>query len=175
MKEVGAMTFEDDLAAANETKWVDVDVVLNGNLHTFRFLQFAGLDWATEADKHPARPGVLIDMKYGYNIRTLCKAVAKITGRRVSEDGSLAVLPEAQWDILFRDSSGNAAQALCDAIWGLNEALPEAEVDAAKKLRADLASARTSPSPSDSESPQDASGAGNPPKKRRTSTTKPGA
>ena len=65
------MSFEDDLKAAEDApiEYTDVDVLINGNLHTLRFLQLNGGEWAAEADKHPARPGVLLDAQYIADVR----------------------------------------------------------------------------------------------------------
>jgi hypothetical protein len=132
------MSFEDDLKAAREApiEFTDVPVEIRGNLHTLRFLQLSGPEWAAETDRHPARPGVLLDMRYGYNLRTLCMAVAKLTGRRVITAGgeeTLVELTAEQWDDLYRAIPGATKSRIDDAIWGLNEANPQARVDALKK------------------------------------------
>lgn len=135
------MTFEEDLKAAREApiEFVDVPIELNGNLHTFRFLQLSGPEWAAESDLHPARPGVLIDTKVtGYNLRSLCMTVAKKTGRRIMGDpadgnAALVELSPDEWDDLYRSISGNAKIRIDDAIWSLNEGRPQARVDALKK------------------------------------------
>ena len=133
------MSFEDDLKAAEAApiEYVDVPIELNGNLHTFRFLQLSGPEWAAETDLHPARPGVLIDTKKtGYNLRSLCIAVAKKTGRRLEGDPdnpTLVELTPEQWDSFYKAISGNAKGRIDDAIWGINEAIPQARVDALGK------------------------------------------
>lgn len=134
------MTFEDDLKAAREApiEHTDVAYTLNGTLYTARFLQLSGMEWAAEADNHPARPGVLIDARYGYNLRSLCRAIAKKTGRRVDGDPTdenvkLVELTPEQWDDLYRALPGSTVQSFDDAIWALNEAIPAREVEAAKK------------------------------------------
>lgn len=135
------MSFEDDLKAAREApiEYEDVPIELNGHLYTFRFLQLSGPEWAAESDLHPARPGVLLDTKVtGYNLRTLCMAVAKKTGRRIEgnpddADVTLVELTPEEWDDLYRAIPGNAKVRIDDAIWSLNEARPQARVDALKK------------------------------------------
>lgn len=128
------MSFLDDLqaqtAAAVPTQ--DVELTLNGTLYTLRFKRMDGVEWATETDKHPARPGVLIDARYGYNLRSLVKAVALKTGSRVDGD-TVVDLSEDEWKQLWKAVDGAAAQRIGDAVWALNEYLPAAEVEAAKK------------------------------------------
>jgi hypothetical protein len=132
------MTFEEDLAELENapTKTADVQILVGKTLTTFRFYQWSGIQWAEEADNHPIRPGVIIDANYGYNLRSLCRAAAKETGRRVDDDGAEHTLDPEQWDKLFRHEAGAPVQDLCDAIWRLNEGGPAAEIDAARKASA---------------------------------------
>lgn len=137
----GPMSFEDDLAAASAAPapFLDVDVTVNGNLYTLRFEQMGPAEWAAETDRHPARPGVLIDARYGYNLRSLIQAVAPLTGSLV-EDGS--TVPVADWPALLKSIAGHGFQRVTDAIWSVNEYLPERQVADAKKALKD--SAKTS-------------------------------
>lgn len=128
------MAFLDDLEAQAQAQvpTQDVELTLNGNLYTLRFRRMDGVEWATETDKHPARPGVLIDTRYGYNLRSLVKAVALKTGGRVEGD-TVVDLSEDEWKQLWKIIDGSAAQRIGDAVWALNEWLPSAEVEKAKK------------------------------------------
>jgi hypothetical protein len=144
------MSFDDDLETAlnAEPDWTTVDVTLGGKLHTFRFDRMVGTLWAAETDKHPVRPGVLMDMRYGYNLRTLTQVVAPITGRRVERD-TLEKLSDEQWAKLFKALPGAHLERIADALFKLNEYLPALEVEAAKKaLEAESASNSASPDPS---------------------------
>jgi hypothetical protein len=147
------MSFEDDLKAVQtvEKPFADVPVMVNGNLHTFRFTQMEGADWAAEADKYPIRPGVMIDQRYGYNLRALIKGIAPKCGARLV-DGELVELrvdpPAAkgdrkprvdEWAMLFKAINGFDFQRVSDAIWSLNEWLPQQAVEAAKKALDDSA------------------------------------
>jgi hypothetical protein len=147
------MTFEEDLQAqgAKPTETADADVLINGRPYTLRFLQLAGHQWVAEGDKYPVRPEVAIDRRYGYNLRALCLAVAKMSGRRVDGD-ALQPLSEEAWDAIFRDLPGADVQRVCDAIWELNEFRPEEALKAAKKAAAAL-SEPSFDSPQNSESP----------------------
>ena len=130
------MTFEDDLSAQDEANnFVDLPIQLNGTLYTFRFYEWSGIQWANEADNHPARPGVEFDVMYGYNIRTLALAAAKVTGRRLDADGETLLAPQ-MWDAIFRSAGGGVVQEICDSIWGLNVLKPLQAVEAAKKASA---------------------------------------
>jgi hypothetical protein len=135
------MSFEDDIkaAVAAPPPYLDVDVTVNGNLHTLRFEEMDPFEWASEADRHPARPGVMIDSRYGYNLRSLVKAVAPRTGSLVEGD---TTVPVKDWPALLKAIGGNGFQRVTDAVWSLNEYLRERAVDDAKKARAN--SAKTS-------------------------------
>jgi hypothetical protein len=150
-------TFEEDLAAAQapEDEYVDVLVLVNKKPHTLRFRPMDGLAWAAETDRHAPRPGVLIDTKYGYNIRTLTKGAAEQSGVRVvdGEERPLRVDPfdpehptaerVNEWESLFKAVSGHDFKRITNAVWFLNEYEPQEAVKAAGKELADSAS--TSP------------------------------
>jgi len=148
------MSFEDDLAAAQtpEDKHIDVLVLINKKPHLLRFRPMDGLEWAAETDRHPARPGVLVDSRYGYNLRTLTRAAAARSGvlvvngeeRTLRVDPFIPQLPGEpapparvdQWADLFRAISGHEFQRITDAIWTLNEYGPQEAVEAAGKALA---------------------------------------
>ena len=126
------MTFADDLAAvaSEELAYVHVDVTVHGNLYKLRFTQMDPFEWASEVDFHPARTGVAIDQKYGYNLRSLTKAAAPLSGKLVEGDELVDV---DDWPALLKAIGGYGFQRVSDAIWALNEILPERAVEAAKK------------------------------------------
>lgn len=128
------MAFDDDLdaALAAERDFIDVPVAVNEKLHTLRFFQMDGLEWADQTDRYPARPGVLLDMRYGYNLRPLSKAVAVLTGKLVDGDEVVDITPE-QWDKLFKALAGAPIMRIGDALFSLNEWMPGQAVEAAKK------------------------------------------
>jgi len=143
------MSFKDDLAAAKaaDVPHADVTVLVNGVPYDLRFRQMPGDEWASETDKHPARPGVLVDQRYGYNIRSLTRGAAPKCGVLVNggDEVKLRVDPVGdadrvdEWADLFRTLSGHDFQRVTDAIWSLNEYLPEKAVEAARKARANSA------------------------------------
>lgn len=128
------MSFEDDLKAELDRvkPTADVDVRLKGTLYTFRFEQMDGLEWADATDRFPARPGVLLDARYGYNLRPLSLLVASKTGARVDGD-ALVKLSEDQWRTLFKALPGAPVMRIGDVIFALNEYTPGEEVEALKK------------------------------------------
>lgn len=130
------MSFEDDLKAEYEAPkpHEDVDVVLNGNLYTLRFTQMDGAEWAGDCDRAPARPGVLLDMRYGYNLRELVPVVSQKTGGRVDGDEVVPLTPD-QWRAIFKGNGRNVSR-IGDAIFMLNEYAPDEAVEAAKKALA---------------------------------------
>lgn len=131
------MSFDDDLdaAVAAERDTVDVSATVNGHLYTFRFTQMDGLEWADITDRFPGRPGVLLDTRYGYNLRPLSKMAAKETGELVEGDTLTKLSPE-QWDKFFKGAPGAAVMRIGDAIFNLNEYLPGLAVEDAKKALA---------------------------------------
>lgn len=147
------MSFDDDLDAqlARELDTVDVDVTVNGKLKTFRFTELDGLKWADLCDRAPARPGVLMDMRYGYDIRSLTTIAAPVSGVLVDGD-TTSELSVAQWAKLLKGQPGAGIQRIGDALFSLNEWLPAQAVEEAKKASA-AESAKNSPSPGDSVSP----------------------
>lgn len=146
-------SFEDDLAAAQtpEDEYVDVRVLINKKPHTLRFRAMDGLAWAAETDRHIPRPGVLIDSKYGYNIRTLTKGAAVQSGVLLvdGEERPLRVDPfdpenptadrVNEWEALFKVVTGHDFKRITDAIWFLNEYGPQQAIEAAGKELADSA------------------------------------
>ena len=144
------MSFEEDLAAAQdvEAPRIDVDVLVNKKLYTLRFRQMDGLEWASEVDRHPARPGVMLDARYGYNLRSLVKGAAPKCGVRVDGDAELPLRVDPfvkgsqtarvdEWALVLKAISGHDFQRITDAIWALNEKFPEDAVKAAKKALSD--------------------------------------
>lgn len=146
-------TFEEDLAAAQapEDNHIDVLVLINSNPYLLRFRPMDGMEWAAETDLHPPRPNVAIDRAYGYNIRSLTKGAAPQSGVLVvdGEERKLRVDPPVQrkrgekapervdeWGALFKALSGHDFKRITDAIWSLNEYLPEKAVEAAGKALA---------------------------------------
>jgi hypothetical protein len=137
------VSFLDDLAAqaAAEPDTADVPVLVNGHLYTLRFTQMDGLEWASEVDKYPARPFILIDARYGYNLRALVKGIAHKCGVLLDGDTEVPLRTDPpgtkdgvdQWGDLFKALDGSAVQRVCDAVWGLNEYAPAQAVEAAKK------------------------------------------
>lgn len=146
-------SLDDDLDQQmnRELDTVDVDVTVNGKLRTFRFTEMDGLKWADLCDRAPARPGVLLDMRYGYNMRELTVLAAPQSGVLVNGEKSETLSVE-QWAKLFKGLPGSAVQRVGDALFNLNEWLPAQAVDAAKKAFA-AESAKNSSLPDTSESP----------------------
>lgn len=143
------MSFKDDLAAAKtaDAPHADVTVLVNGKPYDLRFRQMEGPAWASETDRHPARPGVAVDMRYGYNIRSLTLGAAPKCGVLLDGDAEVVLRVDPlgtkdrvdEWSDLLTSLSGHDFQRITDAIWSLNEYLPEQAVDAARKARANSA------------------------------------
>lgn len=128
------MSFEDDLKAESEAElpYKDVELTLNGNLYVLRFTLMDGTEWAAATDQAPARPGVLLDTHYGYNMRALVYIVAPKSGRLVEGD-STKELTDDQWRLLLKSVKGGPMMRLGDTLFALNEYEPERAVEAAKK------------------------------------------
>lgn len=176
------MSFEDDLNTPIELPSDDIEVVLNGHLHVFRFTALDGLTWANECDKAPVRPDVTLDSAFGYDLRQLTLNVAPLCGARlvdgepvklrVDPPNPRSLAPEVnEWRDLFSKIDGQTFRRIGDAIWGLNELLPMEAVKAAKKAQA--ASRPSSDSPAKLVSPRAASTGGNRKSTPSTNTTAP--
>lgn len=128
------MSIDDELDAALSTErdFADLSINLNGKLRTFRFTQMDGMEWADLTDYYPAREGVLLDSRYGYNLRPLAKAAAPLCGKLIDGDKHVA-LTEEQWEKLFKGQPGATVMRIGDVIWNLNEFLPGQAIDALKK------------------------------------------
>lgn len=127
-------SFVDDLKAEFEAErpYRDVPVKLNGTLHTLRFTQMSGADWTSAGDQTVARPNVLIDVRYGYNIRALTYIAAPKSGKLL-ESGTLTDLTDDQWRNLLKTIPGPSFNAIADALYVLNEYEPAEAVEALKK------------------------------------------
>lgn len=109
-------------------------------LITLRFWEMPGEEWAELTVKHPARPGVLVDMPYGYNMHAAAKEAAEVNGKIVDGD-KLMDVSEEEWARLWKQLPGRSFGAVADAIYFLNEYEPEQRVERLKKV------SRTVPSP----------------------------
>jgi len=127
------MSFADDLKAEFEAEKPtrDVEISLNNHLYVLRFERMDGTEWTLACDAATARPGVLLDMRYGYNLRALVPIVAQATGHLVDDD-QLVDVSEDQWRAIFK-GAGSTVSRIGDAIFALNEYDPAAEVEALKK------------------------------------------
>jgi hypothetical protein len=139
------MGFLEDLAKQQGSPQPTADAVvqIGDSSYTFRFTRMRGIQWAVEAVKHPARPGVLLDARYGYNLHDMVRAVAPLTGARVDGD-DLVQVETKQWKALFESLDAAGVQEIVDTVWALNEWNPQQELEAAKKAL------RESPTDSDS-------------------------
>lgn len=108
---------------------------------TLRFVQLHGHDWAALTTKNRAREGVELDRAYGYNIDAVVRAAAKFEdpdkpGVRYAfrlEDGQPIPLTDAQIDDLWDTLSGAEVSNIRDAIFGMNEHLPNMRIEALVK------------------------------------------
>lgn len=160
------MTFEDDIRAEFEAPkaFVDVPVKLNKTLYTFRFFRMDAEAWLAACDMYPARLGVEMDMRFGYNLRGLTPVVASQTGKRLEGDTLVDLTPD-QWSNLFRTLAGGVVGKIGDALFHLNEIGPGediVELQASLKKALAVASGLSSDLPPDSASPSAVSEGGSP-------------
>jgi len=101
-------------------------------LTMLKFYRVPGLEWSTLAAQNPARPGVNIDEKYGYNFHAVVEAVLPSCGRRIDGDSEVAMASE-QWADIMSVLSGYDAGRVVDVIFYLNEWEPSQAVDRIKK------------------------------------------
>lgn len=128
------MTFSDLLSAAKtaERESRSVDVTVAGELLELTFTELPGMDWASITAKHPPRTNAPVDLRYGYNVHGVCADAAAVNGTIVQAGESVEVKPE-EWAELVGVLSGHDLNRVCDAIFLLNEWLPQQRVAAAKK------------------------------------------
>ena len=91
---------------------------------------------------HPARPGVELDLGYGYNIDAVVHAAAKFEDKQNNpgvryvfrlEDGAPVALTDQQIDDLWVALSGHEVSEIRDAIFALNDYLPQIRLEALVK------------------------------------------
>lgn len=122
------------------------DVAVGDQLVTFRFWELPSLDWSTLSVKYPPRVDVALDRRYGYNVHAVSLAAAQVNGVRVDgdEEVPLEVRPADpkkrkpavnEWEDLFGILSGADIGRIVEAIWKLNEFLPEQRAVELKKAR----------------------------------------
>lgn len=136
---LGAATAQDDAQAALDALLLTAgDAVI-----TLRFTQLRGTDWAALTSEFPPRSGVAVDKMYAYNFDAVTLAAARfvdadgrVYGHRL-EDGvevPLVVKPETdEWADLFDALSGHDLRNVRNTIWGLNEYLPQMQMEALGK------------------------------------------
>lgn len=136
------------LGAQDEPETDDVDVLLSGDVVTFRFAKIDGDRWAELCGKFPPRPENTLDLAVGgYNIDMVVNAAVKINGQRVDGESVEAPTPE-QWDMLLTRLSGSDVKRIRDSVWNLNEFGPAQRLEAAKKARSTAATDTSLPSDS---------------------------
>lgn len=128
------MTFSDLLKSAKsaERESRTVEVMVGGELLELTFTELPGMDWASITAKHPPRTNAPVDLRYGYNVHGVCADAAAVNGVVVQSGEPVEVEP-AEWSDLIGVLSGHELNRVCDAIFLLNEWLPQQRVTAAKK------------------------------------------
>jgi hypothetical protein len=134
------MSFSDLLSKAREADRESrtVEVTVAGELLELTFTELPGMDWASITAKHPPRLDAPVDLRYGYNVHGVCADAAKVNG--VVRQGDEVVTPRVdgkekidEWADLIALLSGHDLNSVCDAVFALNEWLPQQRVAAAKK------------------------------------------
>lgn len=140
-------SFDELLLKAKTAKEADpntalAEVLLGGELVTFRFSELDGDAWSEIAIRNPPRLDVEIDRKRGYNVHTASQAAAVVSGVRLV-DGEGVALTAEQWTALWPLLSGHEFTTICDTVWSLNVWQPSERLEQAKKdSRATRASAK---------------------------------
>jgi len=129
------LSFLEDLKVAKEQprkKSDPVAVMVNEALYELVFYRADGDVWADCVARHPARPGAIVDLRYGYNFNAVVLEIAPKTGRLIEDDAEVE-LPAEAWADLIPALSGAEIGSVTDAIWALNEWDPAQEIERAKK------------------------------------------
>lgn len=129
------MTSIDELIAkseAAEPATATAEVLVGGELVTFKFTELQGAKWADITIRNPARPDVPVDQIKGYNTHAATQLAAAESGVRVEGDTETK-LTEKQWRGIWKALSGADFQTVVDTVWSLNEWAPAQRVEEAKK------------------------------------------
>lgn len=134
------MSFSDLLSSAKaaERESKTVDVTVNKELVSITFTELPGMDWATITAKHPPRLDAPTDLRYGYNVHGVCADAARVNAVVIYGGEPVVPVVDAEakvdeWADLIGVLSGHDLNVVCDAIFALNEWLPQKRVEAAKK------------------------------------------
>lgn len=142
------------LAAASPQEQAKIDLEklyerAGDALITLRFIQLPGTAWAAITSKCPPRPGVPVDEQYGYNFDTATMAAARFIdedgrhyGVRIEDDVEVPFTVERtkdnpngvdEWSDLIETLTGHDLRKLRNTVWGLNEYLPQIQLEAMGK------------------------------------------
>lgn len=115
-----------------ETKTVDQDVAVGGEVVTLRFTRLSPIEWRTLVGGFPAREGNLRDENFGYNFDVAPSGYPASSVHIVDGDAVEDVTPE-QWAGIFSVLEAPDLYALAAALWGVHEYEPRKAVQDAKK------------------------------------------
>jgi hypothetical protein len=129
--------FRDDLATAKEhvadrVKTEVVPAVVNGTLYNVMFYRADSQVWAAATVKHPPRPDIDIDRRYGYNLSAVTREISESAGR-VVEDGEEIELTAAEWSDFWEIVAPQTARLIEVNVWHVHEHDAEQEIARAKK------------------------------------------
>lgn len=131
------MSFLDDLAAAKEkvsdrVKTPEIECLINGSVHSVVFYRANQTDWSLATAQHPPRSGVTIDLRNGYNISEVARALSPRYGRVVDGESELELTAE-QWADTWSVLPPVTARLIEANVWSLHEYDTEQEIARAKK------------------------------------------
>lgn len=133
------MGFNEDLAAAKAAvdagqpkKTGLIPVVVNGVEYEVVFYRPSQEDWSAAARKSPPRTDVPLDVKNGYDISQVARAISAEYGRVVDVNGERKMPPE-EWADFWAVVALPTARVIEACIWYIVERDFEEEIRAAKK------------------------------------------
>lgn len=133
--------------------YAEVGALLGEHLVSIRFRAIDPEEWARRTYESKPQVGVEKDQTFKYNVREVATQVAHISGYLVDEDGSEELIPAETWAELWPILSGPTRVDIFDAVFILNQGMPQMRTLEAKKARlhtrvqsADLLESSESPS-----------------------------
>ncbi|OOB91188.1 hypothetical protein [Rathayibacter sp. VKM Ac-2630] len=114
---------------------VDVAALVGEHLVSLRFRAIDPEEWARRTYESTPQPGVEKDQTFKYNVREVAKDVAQVSGYLVDEDRPEEFIPATTWAELWPILSGPTRVDIFNAVFILNQGMPQMRTIAAKKAR----------------------------------------
>lgn len=127
----------DDLAVAKEqvadrVKTPPIECLVNGKVYNVVFYRAEPEEWTRVTAKHLPRKDILLDIRNGYDIAAVSRAISASCGRVLDGDAEVE-MSEEQWADLWVVIPPSTARLLEANVWSLHEHDTEMQIAEAKK------------------------------------------